>query len=272
MVTTGSLARVPPDRLRVLPKARTPAGGGSVGTLSRYVCALLTSVDVRSHKLPTRRRGRTGSITSTSSCCPGRSRCGSRTSASCRTPRTRRRRSRRTCSSSARPGRSTSISSTGCSWGHTKKSRTSMSCCCRKAPWTRPSLTTSKRFSPSTASRAFTQASDLVARDGRLGSNWVHTGVSPSLELGGLPHRTRDQWFHVRHNKHNRWLLDERQIYQFHLGGALHPHIHWWEAMEIPRRSIDFIQFGGVRGFRTPRNLPCRRLRLCAMADRTWGS
>jgi hypothetical protein len=34
-----------------------PAGGGSVGALSRYVCALLTSVDVRSHKLPTRRRG-----------------------------------------------------------------------------------------------------------------------------------------------------------------------------------------------------------------------
>jgi hypothetical protein len=85
------------------------------------------------------------------------------------------------------------------------------------------------------------------ARDGQLGANWVHTGVSPSLELGGLPHRTtREQWFHVRHNKHNRWLLDERQIYQYHLGGALHPHIHWWEAMEIPRRSIDFIQFGQI--------------------------
>jgi hypothetical protein len=57
MVTTGSLARVPPDRLRVLPKARTPRGWGLGRGALVYVCALLTSVDVRSHKLPTRRRG-----------------------------------------------------------------------------------------------------------------------------------------------------------------------------------------------------------------------
>ena len=32
------------------------------------------------------------------------------------------------------------------------------------------------------------------------------------------------------------------QIYQYHLGGALHPHIRWFEAMEVPRREIHFIE------------------------------
>jgi hypothetical protein len=75
--------------------------------------------------------------------------------------------------------------------------------------------------------------------------NWVHTGVSPSLQKGeSVPGPTGEAWFHIRQNKHNRWLLDERQIYQYHLGGALHPHIRWWEAMEVPRRSLSVIQFG----------------------------
>ena len=34
------------------------------------------------------------------------------------------------------------------------------------------------------------------------------------------------------------------QIYQYHLGGALHPHIRWWEAMEVPRRSVQFVEVG----------------------------
>lgn len=42
-------------------------------------------------------------------------------------------------------------------------------------------------------------------------------------------------------NKHQRWSLDESQIYQYHLGGALHPHVQWWEAMEVPRRSVQFL-------------------------------
>lgn len=80
------------------------------------------------------------------------------------------------------------------------------------------------------------------AGPGRLPDNWVHTGVNPRLGKGGGP---RDgpgqQWFHIRQNKHHRWSLDETQIYQYHLGGALHPHVQWWEAMEVPRRSVQFV-------------------------------
>jgi hypothetical protein len=46
----------------------------------------------------------------------------------------------------------------------------------------------------------------------------------------------------VRQNKHHRWSLDESQIYQYHLGGALHPKIRWWEAMEVPRRAVEFVE------------------------------
>jgi hypothetical protein len=75
--------------------------------------------------------------------------------------------------------------------------------------------------------------------------NWVHIGFSPRLEKAGpLPNSTGGQWFHIRQNKHHRWSLDEGQIYQYHLGGALHPHVRWWEAMDVPRRTIQFIELG----------------------------
>jgi hypothetical protein len=62
--------------------------------------------------------------------------------------------------------------------------------------------------------------------------NWVHLGRS----TGG------PGWQHMRQAKHHRWSLDEGQIDQYHLGGALHPHIRWWEAMDVPRRSIQFLE------------------------------
>jgi len=78
----------------------------------------------------------------------------------------------------------------------------------------------------------------------RLGSNWVHMGVNPRLGKGGPPpDGPGRQWFHIRQNKHHRWSLDETQIYQYHLGGALHPRVQWWEAMEVPRRSVQFLTF-----------------------------
>jgi hypothetical protein len=76
--------------------------------------------------------------------------------------------------------------------------------------------------------------------------NWVHWGLSPQLEKG----RSRPLegfgtgWFHVRQNKHHRWSLDAGQIYQYHLGGELHPAMRWWEAVNVPPRVLHFIEFG----------------------------
>ena len=73
----------------------------------------------------------------------------------------------------------------------------------------------------------------------------MHIGVNPGLEKGGpLPSSPTGQWFHIRQDKHHRWSLDESQIYQYHLGGALHPHIRWWEAIDVPRRSVQVVEVG----------------------------
>jgi hypothetical protein len=80
-------------------------------------------------------------------------------------------------------------------------------------------------------------------RPGGLGSNQMHIGVNPRLEKGGpFPGSPGGQWFHIRQDKHHRWSLDESQIYQYHLGGALHPHVRWWEAIETPRRTVQVVE------------------------------
>lgn len=75
--------------------------------------------------------------------------------------------------------------------------------------------------------------------------NWVHTGVDPRLRKGaGPPDGPGREWFHIRQNKHHRWSLDESQIDQYHLASALHPRVRWWEAMEVPARSLHFLTVG----------------------------
>ena len=80
-------------------------------------------------------------------------------------------------------------------------------------------------------------------KPGRAPHNWLHLGLNPRLVKGGsLPTQPGPPWFHIRQRKHHRWSLDEAQIYQYHLGGVLHPHVRWWESMEVPRRSIQFVE------------------------------
>lgn len=64
--------------------------------------------------------------------------------------------------------------------------------------------------------------------------NEVHTG----LLLG-------DRWWHYRQHKHHRWFLDSGQIEAYNIAGALHPNVRWWEAMDLPKRSVHFLQLGG---------------------------
>jgi hypothetical protein len=83
----------------------------------------------------------------------------------------------------------------------------------------------------------------LTRQPGQFPSNWLHMGFNPRLEKGGLPQQAgHEPWFHLRQNKHHRWSLDEDQVEQYHLGAALHPHIRWWEAMDLPRKAIHFVE------------------------------
>jgi len=72
--------------------------------------------------------------------------------------------------------------------------------------------------------------------------NWLHMSFNPRLEKGAAPSEQQSPWFHLRQNKHHRWSLDESQIYQYHLGGVLHPSVRWWEGTEVPRRAIEFVE------------------------------
>ena len=83
------------------------------------------------------------------------------------------------------------------------------------------------------------------SQPGHLPCNWLHTGVNTRLEKGGpLPTSPGGQWFHIRQDKHHPWSLDESQVNQYHLGGALHPRIRWWEAVDMPRPMVQFIETG----------------------------
>jgi len=78
---------------------------------------------------------------------------------------------------------------------------------------------------------------------GQFPNNWLHLGFNPRLEKGGsVQSEGREPWLHLRQNKHHRWSLDESQIEQYHLGATLHPHFRWWEAMDVPRKAIQFVE------------------------------
>lgn len=69
---------------------------------------------------------------------------------------------------------------------------------------------------------------------GRLPRNAVHLGV-----------RLGETWWHYRQHKHHRWFLDAGQIEQYNIAGALHPDVRWWEDMEVPPRSVNIFELGG---------------------------
>jgi hypothetical protein len=66
---------------------------------------------------------------------------------------------------------------------------------------------------------------------GDLPGNWVHLGFYVS-----------GRWWQYRQNKHHRWYLDDVQIAQYELGAVLSPGVRWWEAMAVPRRSVQFTE------------------------------
>ena len=41
--------------------------------------------------------------------------------------------------------------------------------------------------------------------------------------------------------KHHRWILDQRQVVQYGLGGTLHAGCSWWEHSELAERKLHFV-------------------------------
>lgn len=72
LVRTGSIARVDPRLLRVLPKVRTPPTGRPA--FSRYACVQRPGIEASWHKMPARHRGTDLRSEYACCCCRGRSR------------------------------------------------------------------------------------------------------------------------------------------------------------------------------------------------------
>jgi predicted amidohydrolase len=49
------------------------------------------------------------------------------------------------------------------------------------------------------------------------------------------------RWYTITQDKHHRWMLDASQIRQYSLAGALNPSRKWWEAMDLPDRTLTVI-------------------------------
>jgi hypothetical protein len=78
------------------------------------------------------------------------------------------------------------------------------------------------------------------------GVSYVVAGVRQSpregSEFGGnYAHFGAGDWQAPPQHKHHRWCLDASQVHQYHLGAALDPRRHWWEAIGVPRRSLTFV-------------------------------
>ncbi len=235
LARTGSLARLPAHLIRVLPKVRTPANGSSLRSLSRYAAVQVPGVAARWHKTPTHRTTTQPSGKAVNFLhlpWPLRVR-----------------------GSDFRPV-----------IGPLKELADDRFGFFEFAPSGRLDLDLVDRMLlaaldevetvdvvilPESAVRheeidplealldrhavtgLITGVRERPAHPGQFPSNWVHIGVS-----------TGEHWVHIRQSKHHRWSLDEAQICQYQLGGTLHAHTRWWEAMEVPRRSVQFVEFG----------------------------
>ena len=247
LARTGSMARISTHSLRVLPKVRTRPNGASLRSLSRYACVLDPGVDVRWHKLPSRRNGTDPGVRHANLLLlpwPLRVR-----------------------ESDFRPleGSVQRLSKDAFGFFEFAPSEeldldlverlilaardevdgvdvVLLPECAVEEAEISGLETLLERYGVTMLVAGVRQQSP---EPGRLPGNWVHIGVNPKLEKSAAPPDSiGEPWFHIRQNKHHRWSLDERQILQYHLGGALHPHVRWWEATEVPRRAIQFTELG----------------------------
>lgn len=247
LARTRSLARVRTPFLRVLPKLRSPAGGASCRSFSRYACVHDGHVDARWHKVPVRRVGTD----------------------------VRARRANllllpwplRVRESDFRPLEGSVHTTDTEPFGFFEFSpseKLDLDLVSRLIVAAREEVDSVDAVMLPESAIDESEVDELEAlleshgvgtliagvrrrsaQPGQFPGNWVHLGTSPRFEKGAsLPSSTPEQWFHVRQNKQNRWLLDEKQIYQYHLGGALHPQIRWWDATDVPRRAVQFVELG----------------------------
>ena len=231
----GSLSRTPVEALRVLPKVRTAPNGTSSRTLSRYAGVQQPGVDTHWHKVAARRRSTEPQPEQTTFLLlpwPLRVR-----------------------QSDFRPVAGSVRSLTKLPFGYFEFAPSEGLDLDLVDRTLSAALDEVDHVQTVVLPESAIEESEIDGLQRVLGSYDVGgfiAGVRGRPEQPGQPPRnwvhyaraTGGDWEHMRQDKHHRWSLDERQIDQYHLGGALHPHIRWWEAMDVPRRSVQFFERG----------------------------
>jgi len=57
--------------------------------------------------------------------------------------------------------------------------------------------------------------------------------------------KKQGRWHGYDQDKHHRWCLDEEQIRSYHLGAALHPAYRWWESIALSERCANLLIANG---------------------------
>jgi hypothetical protein len=267
LARTGTLARIPTRVVRVMPKLRTPPNGTSLRSLSRYACALGPGVEARWHKVPGRRLGAQAHDKGVNYLLlpwPLRVR-----------------------ESDFRPLEGSVHSLAKEPFGFFEFAPAEplhLDLIDRMLVAARDEVDEVKVVVMPESAVDRDEIDDLEAllghhgvhglitgvrqrakQPGQFPGNWVHMGVS-----------TGEQWVHIRQSKHHRWALDEEQIYQYHLGGALHRTSaggrRWrflagrcssWRSAKVPRWSR-WCARTSPRSTTSPRS--------CARSARRWSS
>ena len=247
LARTGSISRLPSYRLRILPRVRTPPTGVSLRSFSRYACQVRAGVDVQWHKVPARRAGtdpnqehvnllllpwplhlRESDFHPVKNSVQGPAKEAN--------------------------GFFTFDPSEKLDLGLVART---IAAACEEVGSVDVIIFPESAIEESEVDGLETLLERLgvifliagvrqrAPEAGKLPGNWVHMGINSNFEKGGVASEVIEEvWFHIRQNKHHRWSLDQDQLYQYHLGGALHPHVRWWEATDLPRRKVNIVEFG----------------------------
>jgi hypothetical protein len=233
LARTRSMSRISPQLLRVLPKVRTPGAGISFRSLSRYACVRGPTVDVKWHRISVRPPGRGPQQASILLLpWPLHVEAGD----FCPVPGSLRRAEMEPFGFfQFSPSEAFDISLVD---GVLRAAREEVD---RVDVVVLPEGSLPRdEIQPLEAVLArhgvvlvMAGVREPMDGSGDLPSNWVHL----SVWLEG-------RWWHCRQNKHHRWYLDRSQIEQYHLEAALDPAVRWWEDMQVPRRSVQFMELG----------------------------
>jgi hypothetical protein len=243
LARTGSMARVAPRLLRVLPKVRTPPTGRPA--FSRYACTLGPGIDARWHKMPSRHRGTDlQSEYANLLLLPWPLRVRASDFRPLGEPVHRPAKEPYGFFEFApEEGLDLELLDGVLLAARQEAGSVDVVCLPESAVDERELGELERLLDDHGVAAVLTGMRQQGGRAGGFPGNWMHIGFNPGFVKGTVPDgEARPEWFHIRQDKHYRWSLDDAQIYQYHVGGTLHPGIRWWEAMDVPRRAIQFVE------------------------------